>query len=206
MVLFCRIWSVLFHPLVQGFALLAFLFYSKWSVHFYFLTPINFKWKFLLFSFFFLILSPTLSFLIGMKLFHYPTAKSLFSIKNRSFLYPVFALFFFIFWLTIRDISVWIEIKNLVFSGFVCLVLLTASLPGMNVSAHTAGTGIILGFLILSWIKGLPNFDALLLGYLPLAGITGSARLWLSSHSLAEITWGYLTGLLSCFFSYFFLE
>ncbi len=206
MTIFSKLWSTLFHPVFQSIGMVALLFYSKYTVQYYYLTPEAFKWKFLLFMIFFLLVSPFLAYLIGIRLLGSPSYSDIFSRRNRHLMYPVFALFYFIFWFTIRDLPVWMEIKWLVFSGFVCLVLLLLALPGMNPSAHAAGCGILLAFMFHEWMQGGEFFSVLLTAYLPLAGLTGSVRLWLKAHQTSEVMAGYLIGIISFVSSYWILK
>lgn len=206
MTAFSKLWSVLFHPVFQSIGIVALLFYSEYTIQYYYLTPESFKWKFILFMTFFLIVSPSLTCLIGLCLLGNFDFSYIFSSRNRFLIYSMFALFYFIFWFTIRDLPIWMEIKRLVFSGFVCLILLLMALQSMNPSAHGAGCGIIISFMFHEWTQGNDFFWVLLMVYLPLAGITGSARMWLNAHRTTEVFLGYFIGIFSYVSSYWILK
>nr|WP_262918447.1 PA-phosphatase [Belliella filtrata] len=86
----------------------------------------------------------------------------------------------------------------------ICLILLTGISFFWKISAHMIGVGGMLGFVLAStqMVTGysLLNYA---IGAVLLAGLVGSSRLYLNTHTPLQVWFGFILGFVICFLSYF---
>lgn len=196
--------SVIFHPLLMcSYGSIIFLFFLKGSIY-DFMTPLKLKWVISAMIFSFTFLLPVMNIFILYKLRRINTF-TLEDQKERTFPYILTSCFYFGLFYLFLDLNIWPSIKVLIFGGGLAVFLTAIVNLRYKISAHAVGIGGLIGSLMMiSYVlkyNAVPEIAILFL----LAGIIGSSRLFLESHTPAQIYSGLFLGLLTQFlvFSYF---
>jgi membrane-associated phospholipid phosphatase len=88
----------------------------------------------------------------------------------------------------------------------VCVILLTSLTFFWKISAHMTGASGLMAIVSAISIKYPANFQLeILLGSIVLAGLIGSARLYLNAHRPFEVYLGFLLGFAICFGTFVFM-
>jgi len=88
----------------------------------------------------------------------------------------------------------------------VCVILLTSLTFFWKISAHMTGVSGLMAIVAAISIKYPTNFQLeILLGSIVLAGLIGSARLYLNAHRPFEVYMGFLLGFSICFGTFVFM-
>ena len=91
----------------------------------------------------------------------------------------------------LSDVMMAFLIRRFLFAAMGCVVLTLIITPFWKISLHMTSIG---GLLALLTASGLGQFPYTLVLFILLAGLLGSARLWLGSHNLAQIAAGLAGG------------
>ena len=104
----------------------------------------------------------------------------------------------------LSDVMMAFLIRRFLFAAMGCVVLTLIVTPFWKISLHMTSIGGLLALLTALNASGLGQFPYTLVLFILLAGLLGSARLWLGSHNLAQIAaglaGGYTTALLLILF------
>ncbi len=96
----------------------------------------------------------------------------------------------------LRDVAMAFLIQRFLFAALACLALTALVTPFWKISLHMTAIGGLLAMLALLNFSGFGQFPYTLLSFLLLAGMLGSARLWLGSHNLLQVAAGFCGGFL----------
>ena len=90
----------------------------------------------------------------------------------------------------LSDVMMAFLIRRFLFAAMGCVVLTLIVTPFWKISLHMTSIGGLLALLTALNASGLGQFPYTLVLFILLAGLLGSARLWLGSHNLAQIAAG----------------
>jgi hypothetical protein len=133
-----------------------------------------------------------------LKLLGFASSISLNTQKER--IIPIVAsmvYYFWIFYVSIHQPDNPSELVEMLCAVFISSIIALSANNFIKISLHTIAMGILAGFFIYI------SFNSLLPMALPLAialfiaGLVGTARLLCSDHTMKELVWGYLTGIIS---------
>lgn len=196
--------SVIFHPLLMcSYGSIIFLFFLKGSIY-DFMTPLKLKWVISAMIFSFTFLLPVINIFILYKLKRI-SSFTLEDQRERTFPYILTSCFYFGLFYLFLDLNIWPSIKVLIFGGGLSVFLTAIANLRFKISAHAVGIGGLIGALMMiSFVlkyNAIPEIAVLFL----MAGIISGSRLFLESHTPAQIYSGFALGLLTQFlvFSYF---
>lgn len=195
--------SVLFHPLLMATYGCLLLFYGIQNTVYDYLTPSDVKWRITMIVFMFSFLFPVLNIYLLYKLKRVPSL-TLSDQKDRTFPYVMTAVFYFGLYYLLMDVNIWPSLKLFIIGAGTGILLTALINMRTKISAHMVGLGGLLGVIIA--VSVLIRFDMTIyyLLIIMVAGITGSARLWLGEHNPAQVYSGFILGLsvqLALFFS-----
>ena len=94
----------------------------------------------------------------------------------------------------LSDVMMAFLIRRFLFAAMGCVVLTLIITPFWKISLHMTSIGGLLALLTALNASGLGQFPYTLVLFILLAGLLGSARLWLGSHNLAQIAAGLAGG------------
>ena len=94
----------------------------------------------------------------------------------------------------LSDVMMAFLIRRFLFAAMGCVVLTLIVTPFWKISLHMTSIGGLLALLTALNASGLGQFPYTLVLFILLAGLLGSARLWLGSHNLAQIAAGLAGG------------
>jgi hypothetical protein len=125
------------------------------------------------------------------------------SISERKFPILFFILLSFLIGRALVSIHI-VDLLGFSFFGVAMALSFTYLLFNLKIktSLHTLGIGGLIGFVILMSHTYQLNFNALLAGLFILAGLIGVSRLALNAHAPKEIYIGFLLGLTAQFISF----
>lgn len=190
-----QIISILFHPLfipgyITAFLLylhpFAFAGYSDWGRTTKLISVV------LLTAFF-----PAFTVLL-LKLLGFADSIQLKTQKDR--IIPIVACMIYYFWIfyvnkNLPDNPP--ELIEMLCAVFISSIIALTANNFLKISLHTIAMGILAAFFVyLAWTSFIPMVLPVAIALLT-AGLVGTARLMVSDHSLRELWWGYLTGILS---------
>lgn len=123
------------------------------------------------------------------------------SLKGRSLSYGVTAFYYIISLILLRDA----HLPDVIYAMFTGLIIVLSLLALVSlrykISAHLAAMGGVIGAVFwLGFHFGVWH-PLLLIALLLIAGILGSARLYLQAHSESEVASGFILGALTIFLS-----
>lgn len=194
--LFSRIVSYIFHPLLMPSAALFILFQA--DSYFKFSTTAEFRNNLCMFVFVTTFVFP---FIIGMILYRSKIIKSMEMDEVSERLLPfVLTLLFYIATLfMMHDIG----LSYMIYASFlaatitVFLVFLIYWLLKWKISAHMAGLGGVVGAIIAFSYKLSSNMLFALIVFILISGMVGFARMQLNAHTPKQIYTGFLIGLVT---------
>ncbi|MEZ5046611.1 MAG: phosphatase PAP2 family protein [Chitinophagaceae bacterium] len=202
--IFSNICSVVFHPVFVPTWLFAFLYFFSSSI-FYGLDPKT-KTLWFVMVMYISILFPLLTVFLLWKL------KFIESIHMRGLkerygpLIASMLFYFWLFWVFHKRLDAHIMIQTLLGGVFLTTVFVFLASIFYKISMHTSSWGAAclyaLIYLFNGYERGLVFFSIILV----LAGIVGTARLYLGAHSKKEIYSGYVLGMLAQLITYFVLQ
>lgn len=115
------------------------------------------------------------------------------------------ALFYYIGFYLFRNLNIMPVVKLfLISSSLVIIVLLIISFR-WKISIHLASIGGIIGLLLAVSFRTGTNPLLLVTGAFLVAGIVGTARIYLEKHNLIQVVAGFMLGFLGIFLPVFFL-
>ena len=94
----------------------------------------------------------------------------------------------------LSDVMMAFLIRRFLFAAMGCVVLTLIVTPFWKISLHMTSIGGLLALLTALNASGLGQVPDTLVLFILLAGLLGSARLWLGSHTLAQIAAGLAGG------------
>lgn len=121
---------------------------------------------------------------------------------------PLMASMIFYFWVyqIFKNIDAPLVLRVLLLGNFWGIILVFLINIFMKVSMHTAAAGSMIGIGLVLMFHGQFNFLIPLMIALVLAGLIGSARLFLKAHSGKEVWLGYLVGIVVQVGAFLFLR
>lgn len=170
------------------------LFFGIHNTVYDFLTPLQNKWRITLIVFMFSFMFPIVNIFILYKLKRIPSI-TLSHQADRTYPYMMTALFYFGLFYLLLDINIWPSIKLFIIGGGIAILLTALINLRYKISAHMVGIGGLLGVLIS--VASLIKFDMTFfyIAIVIVAGIIGSARLFLKEHRPSQVYLGFLLGL-----------
>lgn len=90
----------------------------------------------------------------------------------------------------LSDLMMAFLIRRFLFAALGCVLLVILVTPFWKISLHMTAAGGLLAMLFLVNLSGFGQFAYTLLAFVLLAGLLGSARLWLGSHNIWQVTAG----------------
>lgn len=197
--------SVVFHPLLMtSYGSIILLFGLRDSVY-DFLTPYDVKWKITLVVFSFSFLLPVLNIYL---MYRYNKIPSFILSKqeHRTFPYLVSSLFYFGLFYLLMDLNIWNSLKLFILGGGIAILLTAVINLKQKISAHMVGLGGLLGVFISVAMLLKLDLTLLYITVVILAGVVGSARLFLEEHHPAQLLSGFVLGLLVQTFLFYGLQ
>lgn len=94
------------------------------------------------------------------------------------------------------DVMMAFLIRRFLFAALGCVLLCMIVTPFWKISLHMTSIGGLLAMLFLINLSGFGQFAGLLLLFILLAGLLGSARLWLGYHNIWQVAAGVCGGFL----------
>ncbi len=185
--------SVLFHPLLMPTYGCFILFFLKSGTPFDLLTPLKLKWIITGMVFIFTFMFPAVHIYSLYKLKRISTL-SLSNQHERTFPYIVTACFYLGLFYMLKDIQLWSSIKLLILGAGLSILVAAVINLKYKISAHTIGLGGLLGGLMTISFFVQINVTPYYLLIICVAGLVGSARLYLNEHKPSQIYIGFLTG------------
>ena len=120
---------------------------------------------------------------------------------------PLIAAMIFFIWtlVSLRAMQPPFLFLQMMFGATISLVLAFIANLKFKVSLHTIGAGNLVALIIFIIFQTHYQILWLLILGLIVAGIIGTARLWLNAHNREEVIFGYIIGLISQFAAYLLL-
>jgi hypothetical protein len=192
---FFSIISAIFHPLLMPTYGCFILFFLKSGTPYDLLTPLKLKWIItgMVFTFTFLFPSFYIFSLYKMKRI---STLTLHHQNERTFPYLITACFYLGLFYMLRDVQLWNSIKLMILGAGISILLAMFVNLKYKISAHGIGIGGLFGGLITVSFFSQINLTPYYLLIIIIAGLTGSARLYLQEHRPSQIYTGFFLGLL----------
>lgn len=171
------------------------LFFLKSGTPYDLLTPLKLKWIItgMVFTFTFLFPSFYIFSLYKMKRI---STLTLHHQNERTFPYLITACFYLGLFYMLRDVQLWNSIKLMILGAGISILLAMFVNLKYKISAHGIGIGGLFGGLITVSFFSQINLTPYYLLIIIIAGLTGSARLYLQEHRPSQIYTGFFLGLL----------
>jgi len=120
---------------------------------------------------------------------------------------PLFfsAIYYYIGYYLLRNLSIYPIFKVFLIASVLVIVVLLLISFRWKISAHMAGIGSITGIILAISFRMGVNPVFIIAGLFLVAGLVGSARLYLGKHNLLQIVSGYLMGLIILFVSVYYV-
>lgn len=196
--------SVLFHPLLMATYGCLLMFFGIKNTIFDYMTSIDAKLLITLWVFLFSFLFPVLNILILFKLKRIPSV-TLSNQGDRTFPYIMTSMFYFGLFYLLSDVNIWVPVKLFVLGGGIGILATALINLRYKISAHMVGAGGLLGALIsLSYLIKFDMTPFYIICIL-MAGLVGTARLYLKEHKPSQLYTGFLLGMfiqIALFFIY----
>lgn len=160
-----------------------------------FLTPPETKWRLVAIVFMFSFLFPVLNIYFLYRLKRIPNLL-LSNRSDRSFPYLLTAVFYFGLAYLLMDINVWPSIKLFVFAAGLAIAITALINFKTKISAHMVGVGGLLGVIVSAAYLIRFDMTQYYIVIILVAGVVGSARIYLEEHRPAQIYSGFLLGFL----------
>lgn len=160
-----------------------------------YLTPLKARWSLLSMVFLITFVLPVLNIYLLYRLRRIPSLL-LSDPKHRGFPYLITALFYFGLVYLLFDVNFWNSIKVFVFGAGMAILLTALINLRYKVSAHLVGFGGLLGVLISASMMLSTDITWMYVVLVLLAGMVGSARMYLEEHTNGELVSGFVLGLL----------
>ncbi|MES2131930.1 MAG: hypothetical protein V4506_06225 [Bacteroidota bacterium] len=200
---FANFISYIFHPLLIATYGCLLIFFGLTGSIYYVFTPLKLKLIITVTVFAFTFLLPALNMLILYKL-NYISSLKLDKRKERIFPLMMTALCYFGLFYMVYDLGIWPAVKLFILGAGICILCTAIIHVWWQISAHMVGFGGLIGALLaLSYFLQMPLFAVLSLSIV-VAGTIGFSRLYLNSHTPAQVYTGFIFGCLMQF-SLFFL-
>lgn len=195
--------SYIFHPLLVATYGCLLIFFGLTGSIYYVFTPLKLKLIITVTVFAFTFLLPVLNMLILYKL-NYISSLKLEKRRERIFPLIMTALCYFGLFYMVYDLGIWPAVKLFILGAGICILCAAIIHVWWQISAHMIGFGGLIGALLaLSYFLQMPLFAVLSLAII-VAGTIGFSRLYLNSHTPAQVYAGFIFGCLMQF-SLFFL-
>jgi hypothetical protein len=108
-------------------------------------------------------------------------------------------IFYFFGYFVLRRLSAPDFIQSYILASFVCVLMATAVNVKWKISLHMIGVGGLIGLISMMSFALNVNVSVVLAFFVLIAGVVGSARLYLNAHSNTEIYSGFLLGFVGTF-------
>ncbi len=108
-------------------------------------------------------------------------------------------IFYFVGYYILKRLGVPSIIHSFLLSSFVCVLFAGLISLRWKISLHMIGIGGLIGLISAMSYLFQTGIEFILMGSILIAGITGSARLYLKEHSQAQIYTGFLLGFVLTF-------
>lgn len=187
--------SVLLHPVFVPTLLMAYLVYLSPNVFYGF--PLELKTWWLITVAYITLTFPLLTVLL---LWRLKFISNIYMHELKERYGPLIAsmlFYFWVFWLFHKQFQAPLLVQTLLLGTFLNTVLVFMSSIFFKISMHTSAWGSVVTFSLLCLFLGADASLWLLLAATLLAGLVGSARLYLNAHIPSQLWTGYLLGALS---------
>lgn len=164
------------------------------------------KWKWIGITAFNTIFFPLVTLLLLWKL---KFVESIFLKTKKDRIIPLIANMIYYFWVYqvfSRSLHAPLMLNVLFLGAFWGIILLFLGNIFFKISMHTTAAGGMIGLMLVLMFAGQINFLIPFLIILLIAGMIGTARMILNSHTPFEIWMGYLAGLVAMLAAYWFLK
>ncbi len=192
--LFFQSVSVIFHPLLMPTYGCFILLFLKTGTDYDILTPLKLKWLITGMVVLFTALFPAFNIFALYKMKRISTLQ-LTHQHERGFPYLLTACFYLGLFYMLRDIQLWNSIKLMILGAGLSILLAALINIKYKISAHAIGLGGLLGGLMAVSYFTQVNLTAYYVGIILVAGLVGSARVYLHEHNAGQIYLGSLCGL-----------
>ena len=186
----CRALSIALHPfMIPTYAILILLFGTTVVSH----VPMALKGFFIAIAVANTILLPAVAIWI-LKLFGIIQSLSLQDQRDRIIPIGIVALCYFLCAMMLSDVAGAFLLRRFLFAAMACVLLAFVVNFFWKISLHMIGMGGLVAMLVLMNASGFGQLVWTTLLFLLLSGALGSARLYLGSHNLAQVTAGFCGG------------
>jgi membrane-associated phospholipid phosphatase len=116
---------------------------------------------------------------------------------------PLFfsAIYYYMGFYLLRNVALYPVFRVFLIASVVLILLLMIVSFVWKISIHMAGMGGITGLILAVSFKMGFNPVGLIAGIFLVAGLVGTARLYLGRHTLGQVLWGYAAGLVVLYLS-----